>query len=67
MNIKLIPAAGSEAVRVGLGLALRTPTGVEVAHLVTYADYGQRVALTDGTVGVLRREWTGSGYEYALE
>lgn len=66
-TIKLTPAPTSEAVRVGLGLALRAPGGVEVAQLVTHKDYGRQVALADGTVGVLARAWTGRGYEYSLE
>lgn len=67
MNITLTPAPTSDAVRVGLGLTLLTSDGIAVRGNVTWADYDKIAELTDGTVGVLRREWTGKGYVYSLE
>lgn len=66
-TIKLTPAPTSDAVRVGLGLTLLTSDGVAVRGDVTHKDYDRVVQLEDGTVGVLRREWTDRGYVYLLE
>lgn len=66
-TIKLTPAPTSERVRIGLGLKLVTEDGLAVQGFVTPQDYGQIASLDDGTVGVLRREWTGRGYVYSLE
>ena len=67
MKIKLTPERTSEAVRVGLGLTLRTEDGVAVRGDVTWQGYDRIAQLEDGTVGVLRQKYERGQYTYWLE
>ncbi len=57
--ITLYPIATTEEARVGVGLALVDDKGRYVKGDITWRDYDRQAALTDGTVGILKKYWFG--------
>jgi hypothetical protein len=75
-KIELFADPCTHAVRVGMGLTLRTQDGVRVLEChnpsgsplnVTWSAYNMPAGLSDGRIGILRKRYQDGKYHYWLE